>query len=403
MTEEQKPTEVEGGSWLAELSDAAIPSSETYGAPADGAHFPELPPISRVRPPRAPLVSARIWIGLGAAVVVLALVIAAVLTATSLSRVAVPDVTGESLGVARTRLEQLGLSVEVSQRRFSTLVRDQVLEQDPAPATQAQRGDSVSLVVSGGSEELAMPDVVGDGLTLARGRLESRGLVVVVEEVVSEAAVDTVLSTTPSAGAIVRTGDTVRLQVATSQSPDVTLQPFKLNGVDVVIDAAPPATGDPDTAMEVARRLRALLEASGASVTMLRASGSGSSLDADRAKRASETSGTVAVGFSVAKSGKAGRVVSTEGPSTTGQPSPSAAIADRIARELTVAAPPVASRSGTSDTVLQATRAPWARVLLGAASVREDENHFADPQWADSVARAVYAAMGEVYGERTSR
>jgi len=150
--------------------------------------------------------------------------------------------------------------------------------------------------------------------------------------------------------------------------------------------------------MEVARRLRALLEASDATVTMLRASGSVSNVDAERAKRASETSVSVAVGFVVAASGPAGRVVSTEGTSITGQPSPSAALAAEIAKELAVAAPPVKSTSGTSDTVLQATRAPWARVLLGSTTARQDTNSFADPEWADAVARAIYAAIGKVYG-----
>jgi len=404
MTEEPKPTPTEeGGSWLAELSDAAVPTSPSgEAAPAETPHFPELPAISRVRPVRAPLVPNRVWIGLGIAGAVLALVVAAVLTATSLSRVAVPDVTGESLGVARARLEQVGLRVEVAERRFSTLPRDQVLEQDPGPATQVQRGDTVSLVISGGSEEFPMPDVVGDGLTLARGTLEARGLVVVIEQIVSDNASDTVLSTTPAAGATVRTGDTVRLQVAVSTSPGVTLQPYTLKGVDVVIDAAPPVVGAPDTSMEVARRLRALLEASGASVIMLRSSGSSSTVDSDRAKTASETSGTVAVGFAVAASGQPGRVVSTEGTSTTGLPSPSAAIATAITRELATAAPPVTSTSGASDTVLQATRAPWARVLLGSASARADENHFADPSWSDAVARAVYTALGKVYGVPTA-
>ncbi len=407
MTEDKKPIEddqgEESGSWLADLSDAAVPVPGPVDRPADETtHFPELPAVSRVRPTRPPLVPTSVWFGVGIAATVLALVVAGVVTAASLARVAVPDVTGESLGVARARLEQVGLQVEVAERRFSTEPRDQVLAQDPAPATQLQRGDTVSLVISGGSEEFPMPDVVGDGLTLARGTLEARGLVVIVEQVVSDTASDTVLSTTPAAGAIVRTGDSVRVQVATSSSPGVALQPYRLKGIGVVIDAAPPATGAPDVPMEVARRLRALLEASGAEVTMLRAAGASSTVDADRAKLASETSVTVAVGFVVTATGDPGRVVSTEGTSTTGLPSPSAAIAAQITRELSTAAPPVESVSGTSDTVLQATRAPWARVRLGSASARVDENHFEDPQWSDSVARAVYAAIGKVYGTPTS-
>ena len=78
-----------------------------------------------------------------------------------------------------------------------------------------------------------MPDVVGNGLALAKGTLEDRGLIVIVEPVISDTASDTVLSTTPAAGAMVRTGDTVRLQVATSSTPGVDLQPYSLQGVSV--------------------------------------------------------------------------------------------------------------------------------------------------------------------------
>jgi N-acetylmuramoyl-L-alanine amidase len=414
MTEEQRPTQndEESGSWLAELSDAALPSGAPRSADAaqsedTGGHFPELPAISRTRPQRPPLVPTWVWFALGGAIAVVVLAVAAALTVTSLSRVAVPDVVGESVGAARSRLEQVGLRVTVAERRFSMLPRDQVIEQDPGADTQLQRGDTVRLVISAGSEEFPMPDVVGDGLALARGTLEARGLVVVVEQIVSETTSDTVLSTTPSAGAVVRTGDTVRVQVAVSQTPGVTLQPYRLNGVDVVVDAAPPPAGTgggtADTTMEVARRLRALLEASGASVTMLRSTGTSSTLDADRAKAAAETSATVAIGFVVASQGDPGRIVSTEGASVTGQESPSADFARQLVTELNRAAPPVEAAEGRSDVVLQSTRAPWARVLLGVVSVRQDENRFADPTWIDSVAQAAYTAIGKTYGTPTSR
>lgn len=403
MTDDRKPTQTDeqGGSWLASLSDAAVPSASSAAHDTTDDRFAALPALERQRPERTPLISMRVWSIAGIALVALLLVLAAVVTATSLSRVAVPDVVGTGLGEARTRIERVGLKVEVSERRFSIEPRDQVLEQDPGPDSQLLKGESVRLVVSGGSEEFPMPDVVGDGAALAQGTLETRGLVVVVEQVVSEVASDTVLLTIPAAGATVRTGDTVRIQVAASQSPDVTLQPYQFSNVEVVIDAAPAPAGASDTSMEVARRLRALLEASGASVTMLRSTGASSTLDADRAKAASEANASVAVGFVVLASGQPGRVVSTEGASVTGQPSASEAFANQLLAELSVSAPPVSAASGTSDPVLQAARSPWARVVLGSMSVRDDEGSFADPTWIDGVARATYAAIGKTYGTPT--
>lgn len=405
--EHKEPAPEEGGSWLAELSDAALPSASERrkGSPEpETPHFPDLPALDRVRPPRPPLVPTAVWVSAGIAFAVLALIAAGILTATSLARVAVPDIVGQSLGVATTRLQEAGLEVKVTERRFSTLPKDQVIEQTPSAGSQAQKGDTISLVVSAGSEEFSMPDVVGQGLTLAKGTLEGKGLVVVVEYVVSEDASDTVMSTSPAAGTTVRTGDTVRVQVATTSASGVTLQPYDLKGVDVVIDAAPPGSGvTSDPSMEVSRKLRALLEAADASVTMLRSSTTSSTLDADRARLASETSATVAVGFVVASTGDAGRVVSTEGTTTAGEAPPSAAIAAQIAQELGLTAPPVVSNAGTSDIVLQSTRAPWVRISLGSASQRDDEVHFADSEWLDTVAQSVYTAIGKVYGKPSSQ
>jgi hypothetical protein len=48
--------------------------------------------------------------------------------------------------------------------------------------------------------------------------------------------------------------------------------------------------------------------------------------------------------------------------------------------------------------VLSASRSGWIRVLLGSPVAREDQALFADPSWADKVARSVYTAIGKSYG-----
>jgi len=66
--------------------------------------------------------------------------------------------------------------------------------------------------------------------------------------------------------------------------------------------------------------------------------------------------------------------------------------------ELSRTAPPAVASSVGGDNVFDAVSIPWNRVQLGVASQRADQAAFADPQWADAVARSVYAALGKLYG-----
>lgn len=355
------------------------------------------PPVERQRPVRPPLVQKRVWVALA---VVLGAVLVGTLAAiwlTAAQRVVVPDVVGVDVGVARTRLAQIGLEATIVEERFSAEPIGEVLEQRPGVGAKLKRGRPVGLVVSAGTEEFVMPDVIGDGLTLARGTLEAKGLVVEVEVVTSDQSSDTVLASTPAAGALVRIGDTVRLQVATPRAQSTNLRPYRLQGLAVTIDPAPSPRENVDVPLEIARRLRALLEASDATVVVLRSSGATATSDADRAQAAIQTSSTVAIGLSVNASGPAGRSVAA--PLRASTPSPMQ-LRDAIASQLATAVPPAVVTTATVDPVLGMLTVPWARVTLGSYSARNDETAFSDPNWADDVARAIYVGIGEVFGSR---
>lgn len=355
------------------------------------------PSLDRVRPQRDRLVPA--WV-VPVLAVIAALVVVGVagffgLRATN--TVEVPDVTGVSLGVARTRLAQAGFEAQVTERRFSTQPAEEVLEQSPAGGATAEKGSAVTLVVSAGSEDMTMPDVIGDGLTLARGVLEGKGLVVVVQTQESDLASDTVLLSVPSAGAPVRTGDEVRLTVASPKAGGGSLKPYRLQGITVLIDPAPTPEAAPGVTDEVARRLRALLEASGATVVMSRSEAETDAPVADRTKAAKDSSATVSVGLYVDATGAAGRIVSTPVSGNPALVASAGKLASAITSELAAAAPPVARANAQPDPVLSASGAPWAKVRLGSAASRQDESAFADPGWFDRVARALYAALGKTY------
>lgn len=394
--DEHKSTESEEQvlEWLQELTDAAIITTGSPRLQDEG-----LPAIDRERAPREPLVSRKVIIGAGVSVGLLIVLTVVVALVTVSSTLPAPSVVGLDLDLARTQLARENLTLEVVSERFSDQPAGQILEQDPPAGADLKRGVALKVVVSGGTEEFPMPDVIGDGLSLARGLLEGRGLVVEVESVMSDQASDTVLATTPAAGLLVRTGDTVRVQVSAPRDTDAGLQPYRLDGITVRIDPAPSGGTQTDVTLEVGRRLRALLEASGASINMLRSTNT-SETEARRSAAAAESSATISIGLDAVLQGPEGRVVSSP-PSMTAPIGPaSEALAEVIEARLMVATPPVSRIYSTSDPVFTVTREPWVRVVVGSAAQRSDSVAFNDPRWADSIARAIYSALGEVYGQR---
>ncbi len=357
-----------------------------------------LPPLDRERLPRQPLVPRWAqWLAL-IALAVSVLAVGGALVSSYNATALVPTVVGANEGTARTELERAGLVMTVADRRFSREPAGTVLEQSPAPGAEVEAGSEVLLVLSAGTDEFAMPDVIGDGVLLALGTLEGQGLLVNVETVISEEQSGTVLSTIPAAGSSVRTGDVVRVTVASPESGADLLKPYQLRGVTVVIDPAV-TTLDVDPALDVTRRLRALFEASGATVVVTRAANETPEPSAQvRAKRANEDSWTVGIGLDVATTGAAGRITYTPASGSPQLVGSSGRLGSAITSDLALYTPPAAEQGSANDPVFGQATAPWVRVRLGSAVAREDITSFSDPRWADMVARAVYSAVGEQFG-----
>ncbi|NTU70330.1 MAG: PASTA domain-containing protein [Coriobacteriia bacterium] len=397
------PTDAEAddamAAWLAAAPNA-VPAEE-------GPVLVEGGRLDRIRPKRKPLVPRwLVWVLLAVLLVGGATAGVAAFVAAR-SRVQVPTVAGLQTQEAKERLATVGLKLTVSDRRFSTLPVDTILSQSPETGSELRRGGTVTVVVSAGTEEFTMPDVVGQGLTLAKSQLEQKGLEVQVESQLSDQPSDTVLFTNPAAGAAVHTGDIIKITVATgttaSTTTSATLVPFSLNGVKITLDPAPPIAGQPDTALEVTRRLQSLLEASGATVRTTRSitdTGTTGSATA-RQLRAKEGSPTVAVGFDIIASGAPGMALAY--PNSTVAPTIATA-SQNLSSQITsaLAGQGMTSRqaAGNSDVVLSVTGSPYTRLTLGSTASREDLASFKDPAWADKVARAVYQGIASVFGVR---
>jgi N-acetylmuramoyl-L-alanine amidase len=319
----------------------------------------------------------------------------------SLGRSAVPRVIGLNVDVARTRLAQDGLKLQIIEHRFSPRPAGLVLVQMPAEGTRIRRSEPVRVVVSAGTEEFTMPDVIGDSQLLAKGILETKGLDVRIETSPSAAASDTVLSTNPGPGQIVHTGDIVRVVIAAAGPSNAVLLPYDLRNVTVVIDPEPVADGQVDIPLDVARRLRSLIEASRGKVIPTRALADTGTAEAapTRAQRATAGTSTVGIGLSIVSSNPSGVIVFSPIatlPQTVASGKLSASIVSALAVENIVA-----KRSGAAtDTVLGLIKAPWARLQLGSYSSKSDVAAFTDPAWEDSAARGLYRAIGEQYGKK---
>ncbi len=384
--------------WLLDLRDVAV----EVRVPTVSAVVPT-PPLDRERPNRRPIVAGWVWIAAGAGLLVCALVVGSAFLVRSRTGVVVPGVVGLQTGVARITLQRVGLELEVSEERFDQSPKGSVLSQTPQAGTKLERGEPVMVVVSAGTEEIVMPDVVGDGLALATGSLAGFGLSIQVEYVLSDDASDTVLSTIPAAGVRLRTGDTVRLTVASRRQDSTQLRPFRMDGVTVIIDPAPlPRPMDRDIVIEISRRLEALLEASGATTVLLRSALDTASPDTARADRAADASGTVGIGLTMTRYGESGRSVSIPPSSTPNIGTHASRLGAEIIAGLEGVATPVQRTESSFDPILTRAEVPWARVTVGSADSRDDELLFRDPRWADAVARALYRALGEVYGQAVS-
>jgi eukaryotic-like serine/threonine-protein kinase len=138
----------------------------------------------------------------------------------------VPLVQGLPVDEATDALRSAGFKT-AERREFSDTVRGgRVIETTPPEGTTARKGTTVTLVVSRGKEQIAVPDVVGRPRDEAERTIQDAGLQASVrEEESADADPGTVLRQEPGAGSQLARGRTVTLIVAVAPAdvpvPDV--------------------------------------------------------------------------------------------------------------------------------------------------------------------------------------
>jgi beta-lactam-binding protein with PASTA domain/tRNA A-37 threonylcarbamoyl transferase component Bud32 len=192
--------------------------------PSEAYVYPEEPLA-----PREPGEGGRWWLWL-LAVLVAGLGLAAVLLLPGTQKVGVPTVVGADQANAEAKLRQDGFRVDTVQKTAEQPA-GQVIGQDPTGGTKAKKGSTVTLTVSAGPQQVAVPSVVGLTVSSARGRLEKAGLKASEREENSDTVAEgRVISVSPSEGQKVDKGSSVTLVVSSgkpqAQVPDVVGKSF---------------------------------------------------------------------------------------------------------------------------------------------------------------------------------
>ena len=101
-----------------------------------------------------------------------------------------------------------------------------MLAQDPQPGTQVAKNSTVTLVVSSGTGQVTVPNVVGQDAGSAGNILGQAGFKVSTKTQASDTVqAGLVISTNPPAGAKAAKGSTVTMIVSSGPSPTTTETP----------------------------------------------------------------------------------------------------------------------------------------------------------------------------------
>ncbi|MFE9646585.1 Stk1 family PASTA domain-containing Ser/Thr kinase [Streptomyces sp. NPDC006365] len=136
------------------------------------------------------------------------------LTVSKGSPVDVPEVVGDELADARQELQDAGLKVEIAPQQInSEFDAGQVAEQSPSPDRQLSEGDTVTLTISKGPEQVEVPDVVGDNVDDAKRELEAAGFEVKEDRGFLGLFGDTVKDQSVDGGDTAPKGSTITIEI----------------------------------------------------------------------------------------------------------------------------------------------------------------------------------------------
>ncbi|MFD6455580.1 Stk1 family PASTA domain-containing Ser/Thr kinase [Nocardia sp. NPDC060220] len=144
------------------------------------------------------------------------------------TQVQLPRLIGMSQADAEQKLNSLGLQLDpnVVRKPSSTAETDKVIAQDPSAGVRVDIDRPIVVTIGGGPEEVRVPTVVGQDISIAQPNLvASAGFKVEIQEVKSSLPKGQVLATNPAGGSNAEKGSTITVQVSAGDRitvPDLT-------------------------------------------------------------------------------------------------------------------------------------------------------------------------------------
>jgi serine/threonine-protein kinase len=139
-------------------------------------------------------------------------------------QVSIPDEAGKDADAAANDLGRVGLQTTTTQEASGSVPSGKVIRTDPPKGTQVDKGSMVTLVVSTGPKQVAVPDVVGLTQADATKKLHDAGFVVQSQNQPTANSADDgrVVDQNPDAGQTEPQGSTVTIYVGQSPTSSTT-------------------------------------------------------------------------------------------------------------------------------------------------------------------------------------
>ena len=134
----------------------------------------------------------------------------------------VPDVSGDPADEAQQTLEDAGFDVTATDQSSADVEAGIVIDTDPAAGESVQAGSEITMYVSSGVKQVAVPPLVGLTLAAAAQRIAAKGLEYNSTEEESDRPAGEVISQSPDAGTKVDPGSTIEMVVSSGQ-PDTSV------------------------------------------------------------------------------------------------------------------------------------------------------------------------------------
>jgi eukaryotic-like serine/threonine-protein kinase len=156
----------------------------------------------------------------------------------STPKVAVPSVVGLSQAGATSTLQNAGFKVKAEKKASQSVAQGNVISQDPAARTQADKGSTVTITVSNGPPKVAVPSLHGMTPDQATSALQQVGLVLGTQtQQASTAPKGTIFAQDPTPGTKIAKGQSVNVTVSSGPAqaivPDVVCEPIGQAQADI--------------------------------------------------------------------------------------------------------------------------------------------------------------------------